>query len=74
MLFELGFAVLHCVYSLVASLARDLRVDEQAFVYHGVEIVDDAGPADAALEAFVHVDPDGSAVGALGLYLPEVAY
>ena len=73
MLFELCFAVLYCVYSLVASLARGLRVGEQAFVYHVVEIVDDAGPADGAPEALVHVKPDGSAVGAPGLYTPEVA-
>jgi len=38
-----------------------------------VEEEDYAGSADAALEAFVDVFPDGSAVGALGLYPPEVA-
>jgi len=72
-LLELCFAVLHAVYSVVASLARGLRVGEQAFVYHGVEVVDYAGPAYAASEAIVGVGPDGSAVGALRLYLPEVA-
>ena len=73
MLFELCLVVLHVVYSLAASYAYGLCVGEQGFVYHVVEIVDDAGPADAAFEAFVDVGPDGSAVGARGLYPPEVA-
>ena len=38
-----------------------------------VEIVDDADPADRALERRIHIRPYGSAVGALGLYVPEVA-
>ena len=72
-LFELCFAVLHVVYSLAASNAYGLCVVEQGFVYHVVEEDDYAGSADAALEAFVDVGPDGSAVGALRLYPPEVA-
>jgi len=72
-LFELCFAVLHCVYSLAASNVHDLFVSEQGFVYHVVEEGDDAGSADAAWEALVDVGPDGSAVGALRVYPPEVA-
>jgi len=72
-LFELWLVERYAVHSLVASFARGLRVGEQAFVYHGVEVVDYAGSADAALEAVVDVGPDCSAVGAVGLYAPEVA-
>ena len=73
MLFELGFVGFDAVYSVVASFAGGLCVGEQAFVHHVVEVVDYAGSADTALEAVVDVGQDGSAVGALGLYTPEVA-
>lgn len=69
-LFELCLAVLHVVYSLAASNAYGLRVGEQGFVHHVVEIEDYAGSADAAMEAFVDVGPDGSAVRASWKNIP----
>ena len=71
-LFELYLVIFYVVYSLAASVAYDLFVGEYGFVYHVVEEVDDAGPADAAMEDLVDVGPDGSAVGALRPYPPEV--